>query len=50
LKIEEKWTNNGLSVEVVDSFNYLGTVFKYNVNFALNNNFIIGKSLKALNV
>ena len=32
------------------SFNYLGTVFKYNGNFALNNDFIIGKSLKALNV
>ena len=32
------------------SFNYLGTVFKYNGNYALNNDFIIGKSLKALNV
>ena len=39
-----------LNVEVVDSFNYLGTVFKYNGNFALNNDFIIGKALKALNV
>ena len=50
LKIDEKWTYNGLNVEVVDSFNYLGTVFKYNGNFALNYDFIIGKALKALNV
>ena len=50
LKIGEKWTYNGLNVEVVDSFNYLGTVFKYNGNVALNNDFIIGKALKALNV
>ena len=27
LKIDEKWTYNGLNVEVVDSFNYLGTFF-----------------------
>ena len=39
-----------LNVEVVDGFNYLGTVFKYSSNFALNNDFIIGKALKALNV
>ena len=50
LKIGEKWTYKGLNVEVVDSFNYLGTVFKYNGNVALNNDFIIGKALKALNV
>ena len=50
LKIDEKWTYTGLNVEVVDSFNYLGTVFKYNGNFALNNDFIIGKALKALKV
>ena len=37
-------------MEVVDSFNYLGTVFIYNGKFALNNDFIIGKALKALNV
>ena len=36
LKIDEKWTYHGLNVEVVDSFNYLGTVFKYNGKFALN--------------
>ena len=45
--MDEKWTYNGLNVEVVDSFNYLCTVFKYNGNFALNNDFIIGKALKA---
>ena len=50
LKIDEKWTYNGLNVEVVDSFNYFGTGFKYNGNFALNNDFIIGKALKALKV
>ena len=37
-------------MEVVDNFNYLGTVFKYNGNFAFNNDFIFGKALKALNV
>ena len=37
-------------MEVVDIFNYLGTFFKSNGNFALNNDFVIGKSLKALNV
>ena len=50
LKIDEKWTYNGLKVEVVDNFNYLGTGYKYNGNFASNNDFIIGKALKALNV
>jgi len=39
LNIDEKWTYSGLNVEVVDSFNYLGTVFKYNVNFEFNNDF-----------
>ena len=37
-------------MEVVDNFNYLGTVFKHNGNFAFNNDFIFGKALKALNV
>ena len=27
LTIDEKWTYNGFNVEVVDSFNYLDTVF-----------------------
>jgi len=39
-----------LNVEVADGFNYLGTVFKYNGNYAFNNDFIIRKALKASNV
>ena len=30
LNIDEQWTYNGLNVEVVDSFNHVGTVFRYN--------------------
>ena len=50
LKIDEKWTYHGLNVEVVDSFNYVSTVFKYHGNVALNNDVIIGKSLKDLHL
>ena len=50
LKGNECWSYNGVDIDVVDSFNYLGTIFKHTGNFALNNEHLIGKSLKALNV
>ena len=30
LKRNEAWTYNGVNVDVVDCFNYLGTIFSYN--------------------
>ncbi|XP_052807677.1 uncharacterized protein LOC128236681 isoform X2 [Mya arenaria] len=46
----EHWTYNGQSIEVVNDFNYLGTVFNYTGNYALNQEHLTGKALKALNV
>jgi len=44
------FTHKGNSIEVVNDFNYLGTVFNYTGTFALNQEHLVGKSLKALNV
>ena len=49
LKDDESWTYNGSPLEVVNDFNYLGTVFNYTGTFALNQEMLIGKGLKALN-
>lgn len=46
----EKWTFNGNPLEVVNNFNYLGIVFNYTGNFSMNQDYITGKALKALNV
>ena len=46
----ENWTYNNQEIEVVDEFNYLGTIFKYTGSFSSNTEYIIGKALKALNV
>ena len=46
IRPNECWTFNN---EVIDNFNYLGIVFNYNGNFATNNEFLIGKALKAMN-
>ena len=35
---------------VVDNFNYLATIFNYTSNFSLNQEYIAGKALKALNI
>jgi len=37
-------------LDVVNDFNYLGTVFNYTGIFALNQQQLVGKGLKALNV
>ena len=50
LKRDEKWTYNRMGVEVVDSFNYLGTLLSYNGNFSSFYEYLVGKSLKALNM
>ena len=50
LREDERWFYKNEPIEIVDQFNYLGCVFKYTGNFATNNEFIIGKSLKALTI
>ena len=49
LKDDESWTYNGVSLEVLNDFNYLGTVFNYTGKFAFTQEMLIGKGLKALN-
>ena len=44
----EKWSYHGNLLETVDNFNYLVTIFNYTGNFAMNQEHLIGKSLKAL--
>ena len=46
----EQWYYNNEVLEVVDDFNYLGTVFNHTGSFKLSNQYIIGNSLKAMNV
>ena len=50
LKQDEKWFYDKMLLETVDNFNYLGTVFNYTGSFSLNNQYVIGKALKAMNV
>ena len=44
----EKWTYDDMPVNTVNNLNYLGTVFNYTCNFALNQETLTGKILKAL--
>lgn len=46
----ESWTYNGVNIDVVNDFNYLGTVFNYTGNFTLNQTYLSGKALQSLNV
>ena len=45
----ESWSYKGDNIEVVNDFNYLGTVFNYTGTFALNQETLVGKGIKALN-
>ena len=38
------------NIEVVNNFNYLGTCFNYTGTFCLNQEILLGKGLKALNL
>ena len=49
LRNNESWTYKEDNLEVINNFNYLGTVFNYTGNFALNQETLVGKGLKALN-
>ena len=44
----EKWFYNNNEIDIVDSFNYLGVIFNYTGSFAKNNDYVVGKALKAL--
>ena len=48
LKSTENWEHNGTPIEVVNDFNYLGTVFHFNGSFNANEQYIAGKGLKAM--
>jgi len=49
IRRDEIWTYNGETIEVVDNFNYLGTVINYTGSFILNQEQLVGKALKAMN-
>ena len=42
---DDVWTYGGKTIDAVDDFNYLGTVFYYTGNFSRNTEHIVGKSL-----
>jgi len=46
----ERWNYNGQIIETVNDFNYLGVVFNHTGSFNLNQEYLVGKSLKTLNV
>ena len=50
LKSNEKWSFNGKELEVVDKFNYLGTIFDSNGTFTSNTEMLVGKGIKAMHV
>ena len=50
VKENEKWYHNHNEIEVVDKFNYLGVVLNYTGSFSLNNQYAVGKALKAMHV
>ena len=47
---KEVFTFNESELEIVDNFNYLGAVFNYTGTFVHNQEQLVGKALKALNV
>ena len=50
LYANEQWIYNDIELEVVNDFNYLGVVFNYTGSFAMNQQTLSGKALKAMNV
>jgi hypothetical protein len=50
LKRNEVWTYNGQLIEVVNDFNYLGVVLNYTGNFNMNQEYLVGKGLKAMHI
>ena len=50
IKQNETWYYNNEPLEIVDNFNYLGIVFNYTGTFVLNNQYVVGKALKAMHV
>jgi hypothetical protein len=50
IRPDEHWHYANSSFEVVDNFNYLGTVFSYNRSFKVIQDTLIDKGLEALNV
>mgnify|MGYP000165100748 CR=1 FL=1 len=44
----ESWTYNGVVLDIVDEFNYLGTVLNYTCISSRNQDHLIGKAFKAL--
>ncbi len=49
VRATETWFSMDNPLQVVNYFNYLGTVFNYTGNFILNQETLAGKGLKALN-
>ena len=50
INYHEKWVYNEQNIEVVDNFNYLGTVINYNGSFTLNQEHLAGKAIRALSM
>ena len=46
----ESWSYNSQPIQGVNDFNYLGVVFNFTGNFKLNREYLVGNSLKAINV
>ena len=50
ITVDERWFYCNNFLEVVDRFNYLGTVFNYTGSYNQNYETLTGKGLKAVNI
>lgn len=50
IRADKVWRFGNHSLDIVDKFNYLGTVFNYTGSFNANLETIVGKALRVLNV